>query len=411
MAEGDHNQGGDDAEDFASLFAASEAKAKPSRRRIAVGDSVRGRVIAVGANGAFVEIGGKGEAMIDVNEFRDPASGALQIAVDDEIEATVVDDGQSTGTVVLKRTVGRGGHVPGELEQALAHGIAVEGVVTAEVKGGYEVQFGTAKAFCPGSQIDRRRTDGASYVGQRLRFRVTKIEVGGRNIVVSRRLLLDEEAAEQAAKTWEAIQVGAVLPGRVTSVRDFGAFVDLGGVEGLLHISELGHTRVDHPSEVLKPDQELEVKVLKIEQAAEGGRARIGLSLRALEPDPWTSVTERFLVGTSLTGTVRRLENFGAFVEIAPGIDGLVHVSKMALDRRVSHPRQIVSVGDKVQVTVTAVDTQQRRIGLSMVEQAKRDRDSQEAAARADEASTLGQMNEPRKLGTLADLLKRDKGE
>ena len=398
-------------EDFAALFAASEKQAV-RQKAMAVGDTVRGKVIAVGANSAFVEIGGKGEAIIDVAEFRDPESGEIQIGVGDDVEASVVDDGRTSGTVVLKRTVGRGGHVPGELEQALQHGIAVEGLVTSEVKGGFEVQFGSARAFCPGSQIDRRRGEPSAYVGQRFRFRITKIEENGRNIVVSRRMLLDEEAAEQAARTWQQIQVGAVVRGRVTSVRDFGAFVDLGGVEGLIHVSELGHARVGHPSEVLKPDEEVEVKIVKVELGGEGGRARIGLSLRALAPDPWASAREQFPVGTTLTGIVRRLENFGAFVEIAPGLDGLVHVSKMALDRRVSHPRQIVNIGDSVEVTVVGVDPAQRRIGLSMVEKARRERDSQEAGARVDEQNALGQVNERRNLGTLADLLaasKRDR--
>ena len=395
------------SEDFAALLAASEAQ---TTQRLAVGESVRGRVIALGGGSAFIEIGGKGEAVIDLGEFIDPETGAPSLAVGDTIEATVVDDGRTSGTVVLKRTVGRGGHVPGELEQAMGHGIAVEGVVTAEVKGGYQVQIGTVRAFCPGSQIDRRRgVPSSEYVSQRLRFRITKIEAGGRNVVVSRRILLDEEAAQQAVETWERLQVGNILQGRVSSVRDFGAFVDLGGVEGLIHISEIAHGHVAHPSELLQPEQVVEVKVLKVEPAEAGGRARIALSLRALAPDPWDRVAERFPVGATVPGTVRRLENFGAFVEIAPGLDGLVHVSKMALDRRVAHPRQVVSVGDAVQVTVQAIDPAQRRISLSMVEAARRDRDAQESSARRDTESTLGQMNEKRSLGTFADLLAASK--
>ncbi len=389
-------------EDFAALLAESEAGA---RQQLMVGETVRGRVIALGGGSAFIEIGGKGEAVIDLGEFVDPTTGEPAVAVGDQIEATVVDDGRRSGTVLLKRTVGRGGHVPGELEQALAHGIAVEGVVTAEVKGGFQVQIGAVRAFCPGSQIDRRRGTPAEYVGQRLRFRVTKIEGGGRNVVVSRRLLLDEEAAEQAAATWERLQEGSVLQGRVSSVRDFGAFVDLGGVEGLIHISELAHGHVSHPSEVLAPEQVVEVKVLKVEPAEAGGRARIALSLRALAPDPWTTVRERFPIGAAVPGTVRRLENFGAFVEIAPGIEGLVHVSQMALDRRVAHPRQVVSVGDAVSVTVRAIDEAQRRISLSMTDAARRERDVQESHARRETEAAMGQMNERRSLGTFADLL------
>jgi small subunit ribosomal protein S1 len=376
---------------------------------MAVGDTVRGRVIAIGAATAFVEIGGKGEAVIDLAEFRDPQTGEVTLKEGDQVEATIVDDGRSSGSVVLKRMIGRGGHVPGELEQAFAHGIAVDGLVTGENKGGYDVQIGAVRAFCPGSQIDRRRTEGATYVGQRFQFRITKIDNNGRNIVVSRRAILEDEAAAEATRTWENIQVGAVLKGHVRSVRDFGAFVDLGGVEGLIHVSEIGHARVAHPSEVLSPGQEVEVKVIKVDEAEQGGRARIGLSLRALEPDPWATVRTRFPVGTVVPGTVRRLEQFGAFVEIAPGIDGLVHVSKIALDRRVAHPRQVLTVGDRVEVTVMSIDEAQRRIGLSMVEQSQRQRSAEDASARAEEQQAMHRVNEQRSLGTLADLLAASK--
>ncbi|MCK6556659.1 S1 RNA-binding domain-containing protein [Candidatus Binatia bacterium] len=397
---------GGTADDFAALLAASEAN---ERQRVAAGDVVRGRVIALGAGTAFVEIGGKGEAVIDLTEFRDPTGGEAHLAIGDEVEATVVDDGRTSGTIVLKRTVGRGGHVPGELEQAMAHGIAVEGLVTGENKGGFEVQIGPVRAFCPGSQIDRRRGEAAAYIGQRLRFRVTRIDAGGRNIVVSRRVLLEDEAAEQAAATWERIHVGAVLEGRISSVQDYGAFVDLGEVEGLIHVSEIGYGRVGHPSEVLRSGQSVVVKVLKVEPAPEGGRSRVALSMRALEDDPWATAGERFPAGATVPGIVRRLENFGAFVEIAPGLDGLVHVSKLALDRRVSHPRQVVAVGDRVEVTVLAVDPGQRRLTLSMVEQARRERDTQEASARAEEQAAVDGMNRKHSLGTFGDLLAASK--
>ena len=402
--------------DFAALFAASELSAA-RRGKIEVGDIVRGRVIALGASTAFVALGGKGEASIDLAEFRNPATGECSLTVGDELEATVVDDGGGSGSVVLKRTLGRGGHVPAELEQALAHRIPVEGLVTAEVKGGFEIQLGAVKAFCPGSQIDRRRggdrVPAAQYIGQRFRFLVTKVEGGGRNVVVTRRQLLDEEAAQQAASTWEQLAVGAVVRGTVTSIRDFGAFVDLGGVEGLIHISELGHGRVAHPSDVLQVGQEVEAQVIKLDPPAEapreeGGSARrrqIGLSLKALAADPWSTVPERFPAGTTVHGIVRRVEPFGAFVEIAPGLDGLVHISKLVLDRRVSHARQAVSVGQEVDVTVLSLDLAKRRIALSMVEQARAARDAGVVRERDDEQVAVAKINERQKLGTLADLL------
>jgi small subunit ribosomal protein S1 len=393
-------------EDFATLFAASEAQ-RTRERRVAAGDVVRGRVIAVGATSAFVAVGAKAEATIELGEFRDPATGAVQLQVGDEIEATVVDDGARSGSIVLKRVAGRGGHVPGELEQAFAHGIAVEGVVTGENKGGYDVQLGSVRAFCPGSQIDRRRTEGTQYVGQRLRFRITKLEGGGRNVVVSRRQLLEDEAAEGAARVWGELRVGARVAGTVTSLRDFGAFVDLGGVEALIHVSELGYGRAAHPSEVLQVGQRVEAEVVKLEPDPTGGRGRIGLSLRALAPDPWTTVAERFPVGGTVQGTVRRLEQFGAFVELAPGIDGLVHVSRLALDRRVSHPRQVVTIGDTVDVTVVEVDPAKRRIGLSMVERARAAKEASESEERRDTERVLSQAGETPSLGTLGDLLAR----
>ena len=392
-------------EDFAALFAASTADEK-RRARVRVGDLVRGRIVALGKQNAFAAIGDKAEAVIDLAEFRDPETGEVRLAVGDQIEATVTDDGGRSGSIVLKRTFGRGGHVPGELEQALEHGIAVEGVVAGENKGGFDVQIAGQRAFCPAAQIDLRRGDPAQYVGQRLRFRVTKIESGGRNIVVSRRLLLEEEAAAQARETWARLEVGAVVQGTVTSLRDFGAFVDIGGVEALIHVSELGHARVESPADVLAVGQTVEAQVVKLEPDPAGGRGRVGLSLRALAPDPWQTAAEQFPVGATIRGKVRRLESFGAFVEIAPGVDGLVHVSRMVLERRISHPRQAVTIGDEVDVTVVSVEPEKRRIGLSMVEQARRSRDASELAERRETSDFLEKSKGKESFGTLADLLR-----
>jgi small subunit ribosomal protein S1 len=406
----DHNRTAPE-DDFAALLAASEAD-EAQRKKIAVGEVVRGRVIAIGQTAAFVAVGGKGEATIDLAEFRDPTSGALTLAVGDQLEATVVDDGRRSGAVVLKRTLGRGGHLPAELEQAMEHRIPVEGLVTGENKGGFDVQIGAVRAFCPGSQIDRRRpgerVPAAQYIGQRFLFRVTKIESGGRNIVVSRRELLEEEAAVVAAQTWEKLHVGAVVQGTVTSIRDFGAFVDLGGVEALIHISELGYGRVKHPSEVLQVGQGVEAQVLKIEDA-QTGRRQVALSLKALAADPWATAKERFPVGATVRGSVRRLEAFGAFVELTPGLDGLVHISKLALDRRLSHARQAVNIGQEVDVTVLAVDPEARRINLSMIEHARETRDAALAAERVEEQAKAAEANQRRTLGTFADLLAESK--
>ncbi len=395
-------------EDFATLFAASEA-AQSTRPRLAEGSRVRGRVIAVGPTTAFVAVGNKAEATIDLSEFRDAETGEIALAIGDQIEATVTDDGSRSGSIIIKRTLGRGSHLPGELEQAHAHGIAVEGLVTAQNKGGFDVQIAGQRAFCPSSQIDVRRADPAQYVGQRFRFRVKQI-AGGRNIVVSRRDLLEEENAQQAAAHWERLKVGDVVQGTVRSIRDFGAFVDLGGIEGLIHVSEIGHGRSANPSEALHVGQSIEAQVIKLEPPGDGGRGRISLSLRALAPDPWSTAAERFPVGTSLRGKVRRIEPFGAFVEIEPGLDGLVHVSRMSLDRRVSNPKQIVNAGDEVDVTVVGLELDKRRIALSMVENARRERDASDAVDREETRSSMASSNRSsRSLGTFADLLAKSR--
>lgn len=394
-----------DDDDFAAMFAASEAAAS-RRQRITVGEIVRGRVVAVGTTTAFVSIGAAADAAIDVAEFRDPTTGEVTLSEGDEVEATVVDDGVASGTIVLKRVAGRGGHVPGELEQAFQYGLAIEGVVAGRNKGGFDVHFGTVRAFCPASQIDRRRDDPATYVGQRLSFRITKLDEHGRNVVVSRRQLLEEEAAAEGAATWERLREGAVVQGTVTSLRDFGAFVDIGGIDGLIHVSELGWARVTHPSEVLTLGQRVDAKVVRLEPGTAEKPGRVGLSLRALVPDPWTTVRERFPVGTTVSGTVRRLEAFGAFVELAPGLDGLVHVSRMALTGRVAHPRHVVSVDDVVEVTVVEIDVEKRRIGLSMVERARQAEDAAAAEERRDTAVHLAK-EDATSLGTLGDLLRK----
>ncbi|HVM96432.1 MAG TPA: S1 RNA-binding domain-containing protein, partial [Candidatus Acidoferrales bacterium] len=291
----------------------------------------------------------------------------------------------------------------------------VEGLVAGENKGGFDVQIGGAKAFCPWSQIDLRRGPerpaASQFIGQRLRFYVTKIESGGRNIVVSRRELLEEESAAQAVRTWETIKVGAVLKGTVTTLRDFGAFVELGGVEGLIHISELGYGRVKHPSEVLQSGQEVEVQVLKVDPDSEevGQRRQISLSLKALAQDPWSTVREQFPVGSTVKGIVRRVEAYGAFIELAPGVEGLAHVSKLALDRRVAHARQVLSIGQEVDVTVLSVDPEQRRLSLSMVEQARQARDDVAIAEKAETQEAMVRTNQRASFGSFGDLLAASK--
>jgi len=386
-------------EDFASLLAEYEGKSAGRRKREPnVGDLVRGRVVAIGREAVFVELGGKSDGAIDIAEVSD-AEGRVTVAVGDEIEAHVVEVGGPSGSIVLRRMLGRGPDALAELEQAFAHGIPVEGVVNGVNKGGVEVQVAGVRAFCPISQLELRHVDDASvYVGQRLSFRITRLESSPRaNVVLSRRALLEEEARALAVETRARLAVGAVIKGRVSALKDYGAFVDLGGVEGMLHISELGFQRVGHPKDVLSVGQEIEVQILRIEASDDRKRPeKIALSLKSLERDPWSDAGTRFPEGTRANGVVARVESFGAFVELAPGVEGLLHISQLASDRPVRHAREAAKVGERLAVTVLSIDLANRRIAL--------------APSRPDDDYTPAPPSTPSpKLGTLGDLFTKAK--
>jgi small subunit ribosomal protein S1 len=355
--------------EFGQILAEFEQKdSEETRKAPAIGEKVKGTILSIGDAVAFVDLGGKSEGQIDLAQLRD-SEGNLTVHVGDTLEATVTGSDPETGSLVLRRKAARGQEVAAELRQALETGIPVEGVVTAINKGGAEVQVSGMRAFCPLSQLDLRYVeDPQQFVNQRLSFRVMRIEPGKTrpNIVLSRRALLEEEAEAKAAETKEKLQVGAVLKGKVTSLASYGAFVDLGGLEGMLHVSEIGYSRLAHPNEVLQVGQEVEVQVIKVEKGKDEKRPRISLSRRALERDPWKDVAERFPEGTEMTGRVMRTESFGAFVEIAPGIEGLVHISEMGSGRRLNHAREAVQLGQDVKVRVLGVDPAKRRISLSM---------------------------------------------
>jgi small subunit ribosomal protein S1 len=242
-------------------------------------------------------------------------------------------------------------------------------VVTEVDTGGVEVTVGGMRAFCPISQLsDRYVEDPAEFVDRRLEFRVEKYQESGRrtNVVLSRRALLEEENRRRADELRERLEVGAVFPGTVTSVTSYGAFVDLGGLEGLLHVSEMSHQRVDDPHEVLAEGQRIEVQVIRLEPGKKPGESeRISLSTRVLQRDPWKELERSFPVGTEFEGRVTRLEPYGAFVELVPGVEGLVHVSKLGVEEHVRHAREVLELGQQVRVEVLAVDPEKRRISLA----------------------------------------------
>jgi small subunit ribosomal protein S1 len=349
----------DESVDFGALFAQSEAAApRPGRPRL--GQKLQGKVLHVGAEIAYLDLGGRGEAIIDLRELRNE-KGELTVHPGETIEGYVLS--ADDGAVVLTRSVPKGAGRE-LIQQALESRVPVEGTVTAQNKGGLEVDLGGLRAFMPASQVDVRfHEDLSSYVGQKLKFRVT--EMRGGNAILSRRALLEEERAQAAQELRKKLEVGAVLEGTVTSVRDFGAFVDLGGIEGLVHVSELSHQRVAHAQDVVKVGQQVRVQVLRIEKD-EKGHERIALSMRALEQDPWQAARPQLQEGARLQGKVARLQPFGAFVELFPGVDGLVHVSALA-DRHVQHPREVVKEGESIWVQVESVDDKSKRVALRRI--------------------------------------------
>ena len=407
MANTDDNSpaSGGDGEDFASLLAEFEGGRNPHKRVRGpqLGDMVKGRIVSIGHEAIFVDLGGKAEGALDALEFKDER-GEFSVNVGDVVEARVVSTNDGTGMIALRKALGggRGPEARAELEQAAQHGIPVEGVVTAVNKGGVEVQIAGARAFCPISQLDLRHVEDAStFVGQRLAFRITRYEAGtkGReNIVVSRRALLEVEQRSQAVKTREQLKIGAVLKGTVSSLKDYGAFIDLGGIEGMLHVSELGFHRVSHPKDMLSVGQTVEVQVIRLEKSEDPRRSeKISLSLKALEKDPWADAMVRFPEGARLTGKVMRVEQFGAFVEVAPGIEGLVHISEFGGGSQVKHTRQVAKVGEAIQVRVMGVDQERRRIAFALAASTG-DGDDETGASQ-------GAGKAPVKLGTFADLL------
>lgn len=348
------------------------AAAAPPTGGYSHGQTVRGAIVSFDLETAFVDLGLKATAELPTVELTS-GEGELLYKVGDEIDGEVVGFDRSTGAPRL-RLLGRaharaGGERTKAAPAALEVGQTVQGFVTGTNKGGVEVEVGTKRGFCPISQLaDHRVEDATPFVGQRFSFQITRIEEGGRNLVLSRRALLEAEKAESAAITLAGLSVGQVLRGRITAMAEYGVFVELGGgLEGLVHVSELSFQRLAHPQEKVAVGQILEVKVQKIEKGKDG-RDRISLSHKALGRDPWLEAQSRFKEGSILRGTVRRLDSFGAFVELEPGVEGLVHISELGGGRHINHPREVLKLGQELDVQVKGLDAVKRRISLAPLE-------------------------------------------
>ena len=343
-------------DDFEKMFAASE-----QARRIEKGRTIEGTVVAIGEESALVDVGGKSEAEIDIDELKDE-DGDLEVAVGDRIQATVVS---TAGKLQLSRKLALRAATAHQVEDAFRAGLPVEGKVEREVKGGYEVRVARQRAFCPVSQIDIiRSTEPSQHIGRVYRFLVTEYKEGGRNLVVSRRVLLERDQQAQAAEVRKSIVEGAVITGRVVSVRDFGAFVELGGgIQGLLHVSEMAWARVADPTQVAKPGDEITVKVLRVDADTQ----KISLGLKQLLGDPWATAGETYKAGQLGIGRVTRVADFGVFVELEPGVDGLIPASETGVGRD-GDLKKAFPIGKDVQFVVMEVDAGARRIRLSMTE-------------------------------------------
>ena len=350
-------------ESFAELF---ESYNGHRTERVQIGERIRGKIISVGKDTIYVDTGTKIDGVVEKNELADE-NGTVPYKEGDELELYVASyDGSE---IRLSKAVSGAGAM-NMLRDAFENSIPMEGKVKGQIKGGYQVEIAERRAFCPISQVDLKHADSPDqHVGKSYLFLITQFEEDGRNIVVSRRELLKREQQKAISKFMEGLIIGAELDGRVTRVMPYGAFVEIfPGVEGLVHVSEVSWSRVEKPEEVLHLGDPVRVKVLAIEKGQKRNAVKISLSVKQLTGDPWEQMEGRFQIGDKLKGKVMRCAAFGAFVEIAAGIEGLVHVSEMSYTKRVLKPEEIVQVGDMIAVVVKEIDIPRRRVSLSIKE-------------------------------------------
>jgi small subunit ribosomal protein S1 len=345
----------DEQEDFSTLFEASQNLDALIQRDT----RIKGSVVSIGAEWIFVDIGGKTEGAISREELLDE-NGELHVQVGDPITAYVVNTKAGEVLLSVRMTAAASDDA---IRGAHRSGVPVEGLVIEERKGGYSVTVLGKQAFCPYSQIDLQSGGNPSdYVGNRFSFRIVEYSERGRNIVISRRVILDEERRQKAEELKKILKLGDEIQGTVQKLASFGAFVDIGGVEGLIPMSELAWFRVNEASDILQPGETVTVRILGLDWA----HNRISLSLKQTTEDPWQTVGQRYPEETVLEGTVTKLMNFGAFVYLEPGVEGLIHISNLGGGRRINHPKEVVSEGDRVEVKVISVDQDSRRIGLEL---------------------------------------------
>jgi small subunit ribosomal protein S1 len=342
-------------ESFAELF-------EGRRSLIKEGEVVTGTVLSVDADNVLVDVGSKSEGVIPTWEFAD-ASGIAHIKPGDRVDVLVEQAESEEGLIVLSKEKADKLRVWDLLSAAYDNSDVVEGVITGRVKGGLSVNLAGVKAFLPGSQVDLRPVRNLDrMIGESHKFKIIKFNKRRGNIVLSRRALLETERQSLRQRTLEILQEGLVVEGIVKNITDYGAFIDLGGIDGLLHITDMSWGRISHPSELFQVGDSVRVRVLKFDAANE----RVSLGLKQTQPDPWGAVASRYPIGLRIRGKVVSLADYGAFVELEPGIEGLIHISEMSWTKRVKHPSKVVAIGDEVDVLVLDVDAANRKISLGL---------------------------------------------
>jgi len=380
-------------ENFAELLEQSLTK---RGGRLSPGQMVETIIVKITPEWIFLDLGGKGEGYLDRKELLN-TEGTLTVKEGDTIRAYFLSSDNNEMHFTTKIGSGPAGHQ--QIEDAWKNQIPVEGVLVKEVKGGFEVKIaGSVRAFCPFSQTGIRREENqAEYIGKSLSFKI--IEYTERNIVLSRRAILDEERQEKKQELKSTLKEGMKVRGTVTSLQKFGAFVNIGSMEGLLPISEIAWNRTEKVSDILSVGQEVEVIVKSIDW----DRDRLSFSLKDALPDPWERIAETYRVGSFHTGTVSHLAPFGAFVTLGAGIDGLIHISKMGTGKRINHPKEAVKEGQTVEVQIEAVDLEKKKLSLALAEISR---------AVAEETATVEAYKKqakdaPENMGTLGELLKQ----
>jgi small subunit ribosomal protein S1 len=330
-----------------------------SLKHIQEGEIVRGRVVHIGRDVVLVDVGYKSEGIIDLDEFPDQGR---HLRVGEEVDVLLEEKEDSEGQVILSKEKANRIKIWDDISKKYDNNDVVDGVVVARIKGGLTVDIGL-KAFLPGSQIDLRPVRNLDkLIGERLQMRIIKLNKRRGNIVLSRRVLLEEERQRAKEKTLASLAEGQIIEGVVKNITEYGAFIDLGGIDGLLHITDMSWGRVSHPSELFAIGDKVRVMVLKFDQEHE----RVSLGLKQMTPDPWMDVAEKYPETSRVSGKVVSITDYGAFVELEEGIEGLVHVSQMSWARRTRHPSKIVNIGDTIEAVVLSVDKDKKRISLGM---------------------------------------------